>query len=79
MRIPHAKVLGLQSWTELRNSEDFDGGRTYGLGDATLNGARRIEDTWQYLYEGACWRRGLVTISAMEEVDTALRGVKARF
>ena len=24
--------------------------------------ARRIEDTWQYIYKGAYWRRGPVTI-----------------
>ena len=27
--------------------------------------ARRIEDTWQYLYKGAYWRRGPVTMSAI--------------
>ena len=26
--------------------------------------ARRIEDLWQYLYKGAYWRRGPVTMSA---------------
>jgi mannonate dehydratase len=25
--------------------------------------ARRIEDTWQYLYKGAHWRRGPVTMA----------------
>ncbi|GAA2703496.1 D-mannonate dehydratase ManD [Actinoplanes palleronii] len=34
--------------------------------------ARRIEDTWQYLYKGAYWRRGPVTMSAVAAVDTAL-------
>src|SRR5258708_14089493 len=34
--------------------------------------ARRIEDTWQYLYKGAYWRRGPVTMSAISAVDTAL-------
>src|SRR5262249_23516351 len=34
--------------------------------------ARRIEDTWQYLYTGAYWRRGPVTMSAIAAVDTAL-------
>src|SRR5437773_11413634 len=34
--------------------------------------ARRIEDTWQYLYKGAYWRRGPVTMSAIAAVDTAL-------
>ena len=34
--------------------------------------ARRIEDTWQFLYKGAYWRRGPVTMSAIAAVDTAL-------
>src|SRR3954469_4040959 len=34
--------------------------------------ARRIEDIWQYLYKGAYWRRGPVTMSAISAVDTAL-------
>jgi mannonate dehydratase len=34
--------------------------------------ARRIEDTWQYLYKGAYWRRGPVTMAAIGAVDTAL-------
>ncbi len=34
--------------------------------------ARRIEDTWHYLYKGAYWRRGPVTMSAIAAVDTAL-------
>jgi len=34
--------------------------------------ARRIEDTWQYLYQGAYWRRGPVTMTAIAAVDTAL-------
>jgi mannonate dehydratase len=34
--------------------------------------ARRIEDTWQYLYKGAYWRRGPVTMSAIAAVDSAL-------
>ncbi|HZM53164.1 MAG TPA: D-mannonate dehydratase ManD [Vicinamibacteria bacterium] len=34
--------------------------------------ARRIEDTWQYLYKGAYWRRGPVTMTAIAAVDTAL-------
>src|SRR5258705_13975364 len=33
--------------------------------------ARRIEDTWQYLYKGAYWRRGPVTMTAIGAVDTA--------
>jgi mannonate dehydratase len=45
-----------------------------------LNGrdARRIEDTWQYLYKGAYWRRGPVTMSAIAAVDTALWDIKAK-
>ncbi|HXZ99816.1 MAG TPA: D-mannonate dehydratase ManD [Candidatus Binatia bacterium] len=34
--------------------------------------ATRIEDTWQYLYRGAYWRRGPVTMTAIAAVDTAL-------
>jgi len=34
--------------------------------------ARRIEDTWHYLYKGAYWRRGPVTMTAISAVDTAL-------
>jgi mannonate dehydratase len=34
--------------------------------------ARRIEDTWHYLYKGAYWRRGPVTMTAVAAVDTAL-------
>ena len=34
--------------------------------------AQAIEDTWQYLYRGAYWRRGPVTMSAIGAVDTAL-------
>jgi mannonate dehydratase len=34
--------------------------------------ARRIEDMWQYLYTGAYWRRGPVTMAAIGAVDTAL-------
>lgn len=34
--------------------------------------ATRIEDTWQYLYKGAYWRRGPVTMTATAAVDTAL-------
>jgi mannonate dehydratase len=40
--------------------------------------ARRIEDTWQYLYKGAYWRRGAVTMSAISAVDTALWDIKAK-
>src|SRR5262245_25983543 len=34
--------------------------------------ARRIEDLWQYLYKGAYWRRGPVTMTAISAVDQAL-------
>ena len=34
--------------------------------------ARRIEDIWQYLYKGAYWRRGPVTMTAIAAVDAAL-------
>src|ERR1041385_9196974 len=40
--------------------------------------ARRIEDTWQYLYKGAYWRRGPVTMSAIAAVDVALWDIKAK-
>ena len=40
--------------------------------------AQRIEDTWQYLYRGAYWRRGPVTMSAIAAVDTALWDLKAK-
>jgi mannonate dehydratase len=40
--------------------------------------ASRIEDTWQYLYKGAYWRRGPVTMSAIAAVDTALWDILAK-
>jgi mannonate dehydratase len=40
--------------------------------------ARRIEDIWQFLYKGAYWRRGPVTMSAIAAVDTALWDIKGR-
>jgi mannonate dehydratase len=40
--------------------------------------ATRIEDTWQYLYKGAYWRGGPVTMSAIAAVDTALWDVRAK-
>jgi mannonate dehydratase len=40
--------------------------------------ARKIEDIWQYLYKGAYWRRGPVTMSAISAVDTALWDIKAK-
>ena len=39
---------------------------------------RRIEDMWQFLYRGAYWRRGPVTMSAIAAVDTALWDIKAK-
>jgi mannonate dehydratase len=38
----------------------------------------QIEDIWQYLYKGAYWRRGPVTMSAIAAVDTALWDIKAK-
>src|SRR5579862_8463402 len=40
--------------------------------------AHNIEDTWQYLYRGAYWRRGPVTMAAIAAVDTALWDIKAK-
>lgn len=40
--------------------------------------ARRIEDTWQYLYKGAYWRRGPVTMAAVSAVDTALWDIRGK-
>jgi mannonate dehydratase len=40
--------------------------------------AHRIEDTWQYLYRGAYWRRGPVTMAAIAAVDVALWDIKAQ-
>ncbi len=41
--------------------------------------AMNIEDTWQYLYRGAYWRRGPVTMAAIAAVDMALWDIKARY
>lgn len=38
----------------------------------------RIEDTWQYLYRGAYWKRGPVTMCAISAVDVALWDIKAK-
>lgn len=38
----------------------------------------QIEDIWHYLYRGAYWRRGPVTMSAIAAVDTALWDIKAK-
>lgn len=40
--------------------------------------AHQIEDIWQYLYRGAYWRRGPVTMTAIAAVDTALWDIKAK-
>ncbi|WP_323847436.1 D-mannonate dehydratase ManD [Microbulbifer magnicolonia] len=40
--------------------------------------AHRIEDTWQFLYRGAYWRRGPVTMAAIAAVDMALWDIKAK-
>lgn len=40
--------------------------------------AHAIEDTWQYLYRGAYWRRGPITMAAIAAVDTALWDIKAK-
>ena len=37
-----------------------------------------IEDPWQYLYRGAYWRRGPVTMAAIAAVDVALWDLKAK-
>src|ERR1700692_485140 len=39
---------------------------------------RRIEDIWQYLYKGAYWRRGPVTMAAIAAVDNALWDIKGK-
>lgn len=40
--------------------------------------ADRIEQTWQYLYRGAYWRRGPVTMTAIAAVDVALWDIKGK-
>ena len=39
---------------------------------------RQSEDIWQFLYRGAYWRRGPVTMTAIGAVDTALWDIKAK-
>jgi mannonate dehydratase len=40
--------------------------------------AHRIEDIWQFLYRGAYWRRGPVTMTAIAAVDMALWDLKGK-
>ncbi|SDT47078.1 D-mannonate dehydratase ManD [Jiangella sp. DSM 45060] len=40
--------------------------------------AHRVEDTWQFLYRSAYWRRGPVTMAAVAAVDVALWDLKAQ-
>src|SRR5690242_21172882 len=40
--------------------------------------AHRIEDVWQFLYRGAYWRRGPVTMTAIAAVDIALWDIKGK-
>lgn len=39
---------------------------------------RRIEDLWQFLYRGAYWRGGPVTMTAIAAVDTCLWDIKGK-
>jgi len=40
--------------------------------------ASRIEDTWQFLYRSAYWRRGPVTMASIAAVDMALWDIKGK-
>jgi mannonate dehydratase len=40
--------------------------------------ANRINDTWQYLYRGAYWRRGPVTMTSIGAVDIALWDIQGK-
>jgi len=40
--------------------------------------ARRITDIWSYLYKGAYWRRGGVSMAAIAAVDVALWDIKGK-
>src|SRR5258708_3460766 len=40
--------------------------------------AHQIEDIWQFLYRGAYWRGGPVTMGAMPAVGTAPGDIKAQ-
>jgi mannonate dehydratase len=39
---------------------------------------QQIEDIWQYLYRGAYWRRGPVTMTSIAAVDVALWDIKGK-
>ena len=38
----------------------------------------QTEDTWQYFYRGAYWRRGPVTMAAIGAIDLALWDIKGK-
>ena len=40
--------------------------------------ASQIEDIWQYLYKGAYWRKGPVTMTAIGAIDIALWDIKGK-
>lgn len=40
--------------------------------------ATRISDTWQYLYRGAYWRRGPITMASISAVDQALWDINGK-
>ena len=40
--------------------------------------AHQIEDIWHYLYKGAYWRRGPVTMTAIASIDLALWDIKGK-